>query len=187
MGRARDGATRQVLYAHQSRAAATRGGRGELGATGAGYRQGAPSHVAQGISMRWLNILLARLRSLLGRDAVMQDIDEELRLHLELETQTNIERGMSVEAARQAARRSFGNVGYIKDVAYEIRGGGLMETVVQDVQFGLRMLRNQPGFALVIVLSLALGIGANTAIFSVVNAVLLNPPPFRAADRRLLS
>jgi putative ABC transport system permease protein len=133
--------------------------------------------------MRQLNILLARLHSLLRRDAIIQDIDEELRLHIELETEANIERGMSSEAARQAAHRSFGRQDYIRELAYDIRGGGMLETLWQDLQYGLRMLMKKPGSAAVAVVTLALGIGATTAIFSAVKPILLEPLPYPHADR----
>jgi putative ABC transport system permease protein len=133
--------------------------------------------------MRWLNILLARLHSLFRRDAIIKDIDEELRLHIELETETNIERGMSPEVARQAAHRSFGHLNYIRGLAYDIRGGGMLETLWQDLQYGLRMLVKKPGFAAVAIVTLALGIGATTAIFSAVNPILLESLPYPHADR----
>ena len=80
--------------------------------------------------MKWINILVARLRALMQRDVVLQDIDEELRSHIEMEAEANRERGMSPEEARLSATKSFGNVGSIRDLAYEVRGGGFMETLL---------------------------------------------------------
>ncbi len=128
--------------------------------------------------MIWFNVMLARLRALLRRDAVLQDIDEEMRSHIEMVTQTYIEQGLSPEDARRAALRSFGNLGRIKDAAYEIRGGGMLETLWQDMRYGLRMLLKTPGWTAVMGGVLALGIGLTTAIFSVAYSVMLRPLPY---------
>ena len=123
-------------------------------------------------------IALARLRALFRRDSTTDEIREELDFHVAMRADQYAREGLDAAAARQAALRRFGNVAVIQDRGYDVRGGGVMETILQDVKYSLRQLGHQPSFTILAGLTLALGIGVSTALFSVIDAALLRPLPY---------
>lgn len=127
--------------------------------------------------------LWIRVGALFRREAVETELDEELRFHLERQVEKYVQSGLSREEAQRRARVEFGGVELAKEECRDARGVNLIESLVQDLRFGLRMLRKSPGFTTAAVLTLALGIGANTAIFGLVDSAFLRGSPVREPER----
>ena len=136
--------------------------------------------------MTSLRVLLQRLRGLFRRQNLDEDLDEEIRAHLEMQIEDYVRQGMTAEEARYAALRKFGGVDQVKETYRDRRGLPAIETLIRDLGYGLRMLRRSPGTTLVAILSLAFGIGVNTALFSAVDAVLLQSLPVKQPDRLIV-
>jgi macrolide transport system ATP-binding/permease protein len=132
-------------------------------------------------------IMIQRFAALFRRRLLDHDLDEELRSHLEMCIEHNVRQGMSPSKARSEALRSFGGVGQAKEIYREQRAFSLIETTLHDLHFGLRMLRRSPGFSILAILCLTVGVGANAAVFSWVEGILFRPYPSVAHQERLLA
>lgn len=132
--------------------------------------------------MTWIRSLAARLRGLTTRRRLERELDEEIRFHIEMRIEDNLKSGMKPEEARRAALRDFGGVESAKEQYRERSSIALIETTLQDIRYALRSFRRGPGYAVTAITVMALAIGANTAMFSVLHALLLEPLPYAAPD-----
>jgi len=133
--------------------------------------------------MRILDRIVALCRALFRSGRVDADLADEMRFHVERETEANIARGMSPTAARRAARLTFGSVDEAQELSRDDRPGAGVRQMVRDVRFGARLLRKSPVFGVTAIAIITLGVGAATAIFSVVYGVMLRPLPFHDPSR----
>src|SRR5499427_8552686 len=137
--------------------------------------------------MRWLYTMPLRFRSLFRRDKAERDLSEELKFHLQNQIDEVIAGGMDAEEARRSAPQSLGGVEQVKEECRDARTVNLIDNFAQDMRFGLRMLRRSPGFTFLVVLCLTLGIGANAAVFSWVEGILIRPYPLVSHQERLVT
>src|SRR6185369_11103091 len=136
--------------------------------------------------MTSLRIFLSKLRGLFRKRRLEQELADEIAAHLEMQIEDHVRQGMDPEEARYLALRKFGGVEQVKETYRERRTLAGLETLLRDLNYGFRMLRRSPGVTLVAVLSLALGIGANTALFTVVDAVLLETLPVDSPEQLIV-
>ena len=136
--------------------------------------------------MRWTNQLQLRIRSLFQRQAADSELNDELAFHLQKQTEEFIAQGMDPQEARLAALRSFGGVTQHQEECREARGTRFLENIPQDIRFGLRMLRRSPGFSILTILCLTLGIGANAAVFTWIEGTVLRPYPLVSHQERVM-
>src|ERR1700693_894496 len=132
-------------------------------------------------------VLIHRVAALFRRRRLEDDLAAELRSHLEMAVELNLEKGMSSEDARHEALRGLGGVEQTKELYRDQRGLPMIETALQDLRFGFRMLRRAPGFSILAILCLTLGIGANAAVFSWIEGILFRPYPAVTHQERLLA
>ena len=137
--------------------------------------------------MRWYYKLPLRLRSLFRKDRAELELSDELQFHLQNQIDEFVAQGMNPQEARRAARQSLGGVERVKEECRDMRRTNLIENFLQDVRFGFRMLRRNPAFAVLTILCLTLGIGANAAVFSWVEGILLRPYPLVSHQERLVT
>ena len=136
--------------------------------------------------MRWLSQLRMRFLMLFGRANAAASLDEELRFHIDRQIAENLAAGMSPDEARFAALRTFGNPALLREQTRDTWSWSSLESLLRDVRYGFRTLRRTPGFTAIAIIVMALGIGANVALFTVVRSVLLKPLPFADPDRLVM-
>jgi predicted permease len=130
-----------------------------------------------------LRVFLAKCRALFRRNVVAEEIRDEMQFHVDMRTEALRKRGLSADEATRAAQRRFGNRTLMQDRGYDVRGASVLDSVIQDVRFSVRLLVQQPGFSLVAIVTVALAIGASSAVFSVVDAAIIRPLSYPDADR----
>jgi len=137
--------------------------------------------------MRWYYKLPLRLRSLFREDKAELDLSDELQFHLQNQIDEFVAQGMNPQQARRAARQSLGGIEQVKEECRDARQVNFIENFLRDVRYGLRMLRRSPGFTVLTILCLTLGIGANAAVFSWVEGILFRPYPLVSHQERLVA
>src|ERR1700689_3679315 len=185
VGRVRQQSARQVLRHHAHRQKTTRGRSGELG-TSCRYPISLRKSGA-GVVMTKMRVLFSRLSGLIRKGNLEPDLDEELDFHLQMEIAENVRVGMPPDQARSSALRRFGGVARAKETYRETHSLPFFQVLWQDLRYGLRMLRRSPGFSVLAILCLTLGIGSNAAVFSWIEGILLRPFPMVAHQDRMLA